>query len=421
MYELHVGIDDTDSPEGMCTTYITCVIIEQLKYYGYHVSSYPRLIRLNPFAKFKTRGNGATSFMLRLNSISQIGEVKNIILNKVEDLSCLENENTNPGVVFLRGPITDELESFAINTIRNIMSIEDAKTMIQKLNAEYYIFKNGRGIIGALAAIGCPLEDYTFELLSYRLPENYGKKRNINHQSVISMDEKTYPQTFDNLDGKYMAIAPKTPCPILYGIRGETPDAVLKAHYLVETQEPIERYCIFQTNQHTDIHLQKINEIKNMQKYGCYIVSGEVKDTPWYIEGGHVFFKLKDDSGIIECAAYEPTKEFRKIVKKLQPGDQVEVYGGIGSQGTLNLEKIKIKSLTPVFFEENPLCICGKRMKSAGKDKGFKCSHCGEKIREKSKISKKIRRKITPGFYEVPPSARRHLSKPLIRLKGEST
>lgn len=69
MYDkLYVGIDDTDSNEGMCTTYITCVILDELKDCGYKIEGYPHLIRLNPFARFKTRGNGALSFQLILKS-----------------------------------------------------------------------------------------------------------------------------------------------------------------------------------------------------------------------------------------------------------------------------------------------------------------------------------------------------------------
>ena len=49
---LYVGIDDTDSPEGMCTTYITFVIINKLKSFGLNIIGYPKLIRLNPFARF---------------------------------------------------------------------------------------------------------------------------------------------------------------------------------------------------------------------------------------------------------------------------------------------------------------------------------------------------------------------------------
>ncbi|KZX16559.1 hypothetical protein MBCUT_07130 [Methanobrevibacter cuticularis] len=42
---------------------------------------------------------------------------------------------------------------------------------------------------------------------------------------------------------------------------------------------------------------------------------------------GHVFFTLADDSGEIEATAYEPTKEFRGVVKKLLSGDQVQLFG----------------------------------------------------------------------------------------------
>ena len=47
---LHIGIDDTDSPDGMCTTYLACHIIDKLKEVGIEIVGYPRLIRLNPFA-----------------------------------------------------------------------------------------------------------------------------------------------------------------------------------------------------------------------------------------------------------------------------------------------------------------------------------------------------------------------------------
>ena len=64
---LYVGIDDTDSSEGMCTTYIGALVMDELKHYGFQLKGHPRLIRLNPFAPFKTRGNGAISFNLSLN------------------------------------------------------------------------------------------------------------------------------------------------------------------------------------------------------------------------------------------------------------------------------------------------------------------------------------------------------------------
>jgi len=418
---LYIGIDDTDSSSGMCTTYVTCVIISKLKDCGFNITEFPRLIRLNPFARFKTRGNGATSFKLELKSDKEVDEVKKIVLEKVQQLSVLQDERTNPGVVFYDGKITSELQEFGLETIRNIVTIEDAETLLNRVGADFYKFKNGRGIIGALAAISCPLDDKTYELLTYRIPENYGTPRQINHESVVEMDDNTYPDTFDNLDQGYVAIEPHTPCPVLYGIRSENPEILIQAKDIVKISEPVERFCIYLTNQHTDMHLQKVENVSDMDKFKCYIVEGTVKNKPHVIKGGHIIFTLADESGQIECAAYEPTKQFREFVRELEPEDSLRVYGGIGEgitvKGTLNIEKFELLKLADLVIIKNPMCDCGKRMKSAGTGKGYKCPKCGSKLGEDEKEMVKIQRNIKIGFYETPPSARRHLSKPIVRIK----
>ena len=121
----------------------------------------------------------------------------------------------------------------------------------------------------------------------------------------------------------------------------------------------------------------------------------------------------------IECAAYEPTKQFRDFVRELEPEDYLRVYGGIGEginkEGTMNIEKFELLKLAELFQLKNPTCQCGKRMKSAGTGKGYKCPKCGTKMREGKKEQIEIPRNIKEGFYEAPPSARRHLSKPIVR------
>lgn len=415
-----MGLDDTDSASGMCTTYICSVIMDQLKSCGFRVDGPPRLIRLNPFAPHKTRGNGGVSFKMVLKSREEVGKAKKLILDLVEKLSVMDDPKTNPGVVFYEGEITPEMEDYARRTIRTIVTQEEAEKLAQKIGAEIFKFKKGRGIIGSLAAIGCPLDDFTYELLAYRDPANYGTHRKVDADSVLEMNQETYPDTFDNIDDGYMAITPHTPCPVLYGIRGESPEAVEEAHKMVKVNEPVESFRVFLTNQHTDMHLQKIDSIDQMRQFQCYIIQGTVKTQPMVIEGGHIIFTLEDDSGEIECAAYEPTKKFRDVVRKLAPGDQLVVCGGIGNKGTLNMEKIEITDLTTVYEYLNPLCECGKRMKSAGKNKGYKCPKCGSKIvgngeDEEIREKREVKRTISKGFYEVPPSARRHLSKPLVR------
>lgn len=413
---LHVGIDDTDSPEGMCTTYLASEIINKLKEEKIEIVGFPRLIRLNPFARHKTRGNGAVSFQIPIDEKTDLA--KKIILEEVEKLAMFDCDNTNPGVVFYDGQITEEMIDYSFKAIYSFIKISEAEEFANKIGAEIYKFKKGRGIIGSLAAIALPLKDFTFELLAYRIPENYGTPRHIDYDSVYEMDEKTFPETFENIDYNegYIAIEPKTPCPVLYGIRSNTLDALKKAKNIVKVKEPIYRYCIFKTNQHTDMHIQKTDSIASMKQYGCYEVMGDVKNTPKIIDGGHMFFFIQDESGEIECGAYEPTKNFRKIVSNLMPGDKLKLFGGIGEQNTFNIEKFQVIKLNNIKYE-NPICECGKKMTSAGKNKGFKCKKCGNKIRDSSKIPVEIERDLENGkYYETPVSARRHLSKPICRM-----
>lgn len=413
---LYIGIDDTDSPDGMCTTYLASQIINEFANNGIELVDYPRLIRLNPFARHKTRGNGGVA--LKILNDSKADLAKQIVLDKVEKLSMFDCDNTNPGVIFYDGEITPEMEDYAFRAIYEFITIDEAEEFGKSVGCEIHKFKKGRGIIGSIAAIGLPLSDCTYELLAYRAPENFGTPRQIDYDSVYEMDEKTFPDTFENIDysENYIAIEPKTPCPVLYGIRSNTPEALNEAKNIVRVSEPIDDWCIFRTNQHTDMHIREVPMISDMKQFGCYCVEGEVKNRPTIIDGGHMFFYIADDSGEIECGAYEPTKNFRKTVSYLMPGDIIRVYGGIGEQNTFNVEKFQVIRLNDVEYR-NPVCECGKRMTSAGKNKGFKCKKCGKRIESNKKVPIKISRKLENAqFYETPVSARRHLSKPLCRM-----
>ncbi len=413
---LYIGIDDTDSPDGMCTTYLASQIINKFKDNGIELMDYPRLIRLNPFARHKTRGNGGVA--LKILNDDKADLAKSIVLGEVEKLSMFDCDNTNPGVIFYDGEITSEMIEYAFRAIYEFISIDEAEEFGKSIGCEIHKFKKGRGIIGSIASISLPLDDYTYELLAYRAPENFGTKRQIDYGSVYEMDEKTFPDTFENIDYSedYIAIEPKTPCPVLYGIRSNDVDSLKLAKSIVKVNEPIDDFCIFKTNQHTDMHIQNVDKISDMEQFGCYCVCGEVKNKPTIIDGGHMFFYIQDESGEIECGAYEPTKNFRKTVSYLMPGDMIKVYGGIGEQNTFNIEKFQVIELNDVVYK-NPVCECGKRMTSAGKNKGFKCKRCGRKIESSEKVPIKIQRNLKNAhFYETPVSARRHLSKPLCRM-----
>ena len=55
---LRIGLDDTDAPGGLCTTWLGAVLARRLEAAGVPVRE-RRLVRLNPNAPFRTRGNAA--------------------------------------------------------------------------------------------------------------------------------------------------------------------------------------------------------------------------------------------------------------------------------------------------------------------------------------------------------------------------
>jgi tRNA(Ile2)-agmatinylcytidine synthase len=419
-----IGIDDTDSrTEGGCTTYLAAVLMEKLQEYG-TFADYPLLIRLNPNIKYKTRGNGAIALSIEIED-SRLDAAKKIVLDEVADQSKLSDENTNPGVVFLNGAsegMRDDLKSFSRRAIQDILRIEDAKRLINTHKIESHEFKNGRGLIGALAAAGIALNgitDHTFELIAYREPgrASAGMPRDVDAESIREADLQTYPRTWDTVDIANDAIVcvPHGNDPVLFGIRGEI-DGVLDVFNCI-LSEPAERTVIFRTNQGTDMHLMRVGLPIDQVKDGCsYILDGTVCDPPRTIHGGHVIFKIADKSGTtIDCAAFEPTKNFRETVRKLIAGDRVAVCGSVSNE-TVHLEKIKIEHLAAGYEVTNPVCACGRRMKSAGTRQGYRCKQCGSTASAPDRVP--IERDLDAGWYEVPPCARRHIAKPLVRCAG---
>src|SRR5206468_7245663 len=73
---LWIGVDDTDSLRGMCTTFLATEIIRELTE-EFDLIGFPRLVRLNPNVPWKTRGNGAIClrFGRGLGRRTQIGDL----------------------------------------------------------------------------------------------------------------------------------------------------------------------------------------------------------------------------------------------------------------------------------------------------------------------------------------------------------
>jgi len=422
-------LDDTDSPNGGCTTYIAALLVSRLQKLGAEFVDYPNLVRLNPNVPWKTRGNGAINLRLELDERLE-GTIKKAVLDAVERYAEFQCENTNPGVVFHIGQVSQTLKRFSRRVIQEVVTLEEAEALINEHCSTAIGFKNRRGLIGAIAAIGETLEgDFTYEFLAYRTSENRGKARWIDIDSIVKMDEVTRGETFNNFDheAKRPLIAPHGPDPVLFGIRGESADWVHSAGMMIKTDEPIERWVIFRTNQGTDAHIKRLSKLSDLKSYNPVVVVGEVANSPRTIPGGHVIFSIKDETGDADCAAYEPTGGFRNVVRRLIPGDRTKTHGGVRPiekerNITINLEKLEILQLAPDMQLVNPSCVeCSGSMESMGRGKGYRCRKCGFRDGSLRKLLIEKRRKIVPGLYLPTPRAQRHLTKPLERYGKEKT
>jgi tRNA(Ile2)-agmatinylcytidine synthase len=421
---LYIGLDDTDSREGGCTTYLAYRLVDFLLSEGVDILDYPLLVRLNPNIPWKTRGNGAVCIKVAVDDDWQ--EMKDGILSIFKDNSHIEY-GADPALVFYAGSANEDIIHFAEEALYDVLSKESALSIINKHGLEYYAYGSTQGIVGALASIGTSMyidgTDYTYEIITYRLREKYGKPRMIDESSVIAMDRSTEPYTFNNYDYKHkrVLIAPHGPDPVLCGIRGEYPELLIKALRMLDMGEGMEGYMIFKSNQGTDAHLQHAIDVNDPKVYTSGYIVGRVVDHPKVIRKGHTFFEVEPfgSSNSIVCAVYEPTG-LCHIAQRLCIDDILEVGGGIRDgkgvhQKVLNVEYIRVLEVAEKYIYMNPLCSCGKRLKSEGKNKGYSCKHCGYSIRDASKVRVRVHRDIKEGLYLTDVKAHRHLTKPLRR------
>jgi len=415
---LNIGFDDTDSPKGMCTTFLAYKIVDLLQKQKTEFLDFPRLIRFNPNIPWKTRGNGAVSIRIKTNNPSK---VKNQIKNLVLKFSDTQN-GANPGLVFFESnSIPSEFVNFSDMALWQLINRNKAKRFAKKNNIEFFYQGNGQGLVGAIGAIGYDFEDHTLELLSYRKKPKFGKERKISMESVKIMQEKTSPNTFNSFDTKTgrILITPHGPDPVFYGVRGENIDSLVYATKILKSNEKLDGYMIFKSNQGTGDHLKNELNFETMKPYASGKITGIVSNSPKITKGGHVFFKILSKNHEFWCAVYKPTG-ISTIASNLIKGDKIFVGGGVRKASKnfpriINLEFIEVIQLKKNISTSNPLCKkCNKKMKSKGKNQGFQCICCGNK--SSKKMSVEISRKIKKQLYLPKISAHRHLTRPLQRL-----
>jgi len=449
-----VAVDDTDSRErGMCTTYVATRIAERLAAAGGRVRR-RLLVRLNPAVKHKTRGNAAVA--LHVTGV-EAERAAAVAVEVVAEFAAASDSRTSPGVVVadrdiagdpfdpIDSPIPDGVAGFARRALRERLSVAAAVDLADAHGFRHAAVGSaggadetesvaGRGRIGALAAVGAPaaFDDWTVERISYRELDRCGTPRDIDVESVFAAAEEGYPAVWDTVDRETGAAVcvPNAPGPILHGIRGDDADACRAVAAAIDG-ETTDRAATFLTNQGTDAHLEP-GRIGDLRDGAGYRVAGVVAGAPETKQGGHVHVAVAGDRNAVgsdgdgtdthalRAVAFAPTGRFRDRVRALRPGDRVtlcgehEVRAGAdGPANTLKLEKFAVRDLVRTEPAVPTCPDCGRSMSSAGRNQGYRCRDCGTSAT--GKVETPINRDLDPGWYEVPPSARRHVAKPLVR------
>ena len=416
---LHIGIDDTDSPKGMCTTFLSYKIVKFLEKQEIQFVDFPSLIRFNPNIPWKTRGNGAVRLIIRTKNPKKI---KNKITQLVARYSDTKN-GANPGLVFYQNEkIPVSFHKFSKLALWKLISRKQAKQFVSENNIESFYLGNGQGLVGAIGAVGYKFFDHTFELLCYRKKSRFGKKRGISKDIVKKMQSATFPETFSSYDieNDRVLITPHGPDPVFYGVRGETIKSVVRASTIVNSDEKLDGYMVFKSNQGTGDHLNNELQVYDLKPFTSGFLVGEVCNKPVTEQGGHVFFSIQVKDRKIRCAVYKPTK-ITQVAQNLILGDRIHIGGGIRKASkkhgrVLNVEFLRVLQLAKNYLLVNPTCKkCSKKMKSKGNKQGFECVKCGN--RSVSKSTLEIPRKIQCKLYIPSVSAHRHLTRPYQRIK----
>ena len=428
---MYVAVDDTDSVKGNCTTFLATEIIRELTS-DLDLIGNPRLVRLNPATPWKTRGNaslvmqfGKGSGNMRLvgniqgrdiycydRKTSYEPDIENIKNRVVPIIERNHESDADPGLVISKKKPT---QSFYWGGVRTIMSRQAIEDEILRIGAVKFEMGNGRGVIGSICGMAWRPHDFTYELLTYRPRERWGTER-IFSPGTVEIADHSIGTSFNSWEdrARKVAMVPSTPCPVMYGFRGDVPEDLIKGLDIIKT-EPLDRWIVFQSNQGTDDHL--IRGASSLVPNQSYLLRGKVVSRADHIQGGHVFIDVLTVHGRLTCAAYEPSKEFRMVFDNLVEGDGVEVMGELRENPrTLNVEKLHVVSLADdVRKVGNPMCpTCARAMESAGRNSGYRCRRCHTRSAVPQIIT--VPRSLVTGWYEPPTAARRHLSKPLKRM-----
>ncbi len=431
---LRIGVDDTDSPRGGCTTYVLTELVGLARDLGLDLVGEPRLVRLNPNVPWKTRGNAALGATLgvgvgarrlwgsvggrpiwtfargRVAPPSRRSAFEAAAWDRVRELARTSDPDTDPAVVFADRPLPARLYWNAVQEVVEVGTVRDA---LADARARWETLGSDRGLVGAAAAVAWPGAHPTWELLAYRSASRWGTPREVDPTSVRRA-QRSHPELFlcEDPRTRRVLVVPHTACPILYGLRATSPYAARAARLQVRS-EPVDRWLLFRTNQGSGDHLRP-RRLREMGPYRSAVVSVEVQGLPELFTGGHVRVPISDSDGTVaQCIAFEPTKVLPRVLGALRPGDRVRVWGSRQEDPTFRLEGIRVVRLAAgPSRAQAPRCrSCARRARSLGRGRGYRCPTCHQRWPPEAARRVSERRRLEPGTtYHPTPSARRHLA-----------
>ena len=387
-----LGLDDTDSLKGGCTTEVLFRLLNDLPD---DVSfRTPRLVRLWPFAKQRTRGNAAVAVELITENESEllihldkwwqqhIESLKGVL--GTSDHSERTQYPADPGMIWTSESMTDE--AFYKSAVSSEIELQNVPEVTR--------YWGGNGRIGATAAVLWPATQCTYEAIAWRSNEAEGR-RQLDEVALAEVEDLKDTFLCRNPKLGTSLLAPRGNSPVLFGIRSWTKDGAQHALDILEQgndTEPTKGSLVFQTNQATGDHLEVPVE--------AYVRSKSI------LKKGHVVLETTQGTWM----AFRQSGHIALLSQWVIKGDLLMGNGLRDEDDVLHLELLKVKK--SISEQKRPLCVrCNKSMKSMGKNQGLRCKRCNL-TSDRGWVEVE---RIPPfqNWVQPPPSSRRHLSKPL--------
>jgi tRNA(Ile2) C34 agmatinyltransferase TiaS len=417
-----IGLDDTDTLAGGCTTLVFHQLLEGLP--SNIAVSEARLVRLWPFAKKRTRGNAAMAAELILlddDANVIVDEERKDIATKslLQHLDEWWNEHiaplegaveqsthndrpqvpTEPGMVWFE---TQPDDSFYRMAVSENVEMEQVPIADRAWGSH--------GIIGATAAVSWPAQTVTWETIAWR--DDCTSAREICERTLSVID--SWQGTFMSRDSRKgrSLIAPRGNCPVLFGVRArdkKTANNAAKKLLDSDSTQPSIGMRAFLTNQASDDHLGEI--------YIGKVISTKI------LSRGHVIITVQqnvvDDSNAEDEIAVEENTwmafaqsgDIKNLAQWFQTGDVIKGRGLVAEDGAIHLEKLKLVEASERNKRRPPCERCGKTVKSQGKNNKLRCPAC-KNLQENIWIYNP-QNPPHRGWVQPPVDHRRHLSRPL--------